>query len=64
MSTDLLRTLLGSLQSELPYAAALRERLHAVPEPSHGEHETATLVAFTAGFSIPSFLFINWQPVF
>jgi hypothetical protein len=26
--------------------------------------ETATLVAFTAGFSILSFLFINWQPVF
>jgi Mannosyltransferase (PIG-V) len=26
--------------------------------------ETATLVAFTAGFSILSFLFIVWQPVF
>ena len=49
MSTDLLRTFLGSLQSELPHAAALRERLHAVPEPSHGEHETATLVAEALG---------------
>jgi len=45
VSTDLLRTLLDSLDEELPRAIELRERLHAVPEPSHGEHVTASLVA-------------------
>jgi amidohydrolase len=49
VSTDLLRTLLSSLEAELPRAVALRERLHAVPEPSHGEHETARLVAEALG---------------
>jgi amidohydrolase len=51
MSTDLLRTLLSSLEAEIPQAVLLRERLHASPEPSHGEHETARLV--TEGLGIP-----------
>jgi amidohydrolase len=46
---NLLRTLLGSLESELPRAAALREQLHASPEPSHKEHATASLVAEALG---------------
>jgi amidohydrolase len=45
MPTDLLRALLGSLEDELPRATALRERLHASPEPSHEERATADLVA-------------------
>ena len=45
MSTELLHTLLTSLQDELPAAVALRERLHASPEPSNEEHGTARLVA-------------------
>ncbi len=45
MSTDLLRVLLDSLERELPDAVALRELLHANPEPSHGEQMTAGLVA-------------------
>jgi amidohydrolase len=45
MPTDLLRALLGSLEDELPRATALRERLHASPEPSHEERGTAGLVA-------------------
>jgi amidohydrolase len=45
MPTDLLRALLGSLDDELPRAMALRERLHASPEPSHEERATAGLVA-------------------
>ena len=45
MPTDLLRALLGSLEDELPRATALRERLHASPEPSHEERATAGLVA-------------------
>ncbi len=45
MSTDLLRTILDSLEEELPRAIALRERLHLIPEPSHEEHATASLVA-------------------
>ena len=49
MSTDLLRKLLRALEGELPRAAALRERLHAVPEPSHEEHATARLVAEALG---------------
>ena len=49
MSTDLLHTLLSSLEAELPRAATLRERLHASPEPGHEEHETARLVAEALG---------------
>ena len=45
MPTDLLRALLGLLEDELPRATALRERLHASPEPSHEERATAGLVA-------------------
>jgi amidohydrolase len=45
VSTELLHTLLASLQDELPAAVALRERLHASPEPSNAEHGTARLVA-------------------
>jgi metal-dependent amidase/aminoacylase/carboxypeptidase family protein len=37
---DFLRTLLHSLEEELPRALDLRERLHMIPEPSHGEHAT------------------------
>jgi amidohydrolase len=47
--TDLLRALLGSLEDELPRATALRERLHASPEPSHEERATAGLVAEDLG---------------
>jgi amidohydrolase len=49
VSTDLLRTLLDSLQQELPQTLELRERLHATPEPSHEEHATARLVAEALG---------------
>ncbi len=49
MSTDLLRTLLDSLEAELPDAVALRELLHANPEPSHGEKATAGLIAKALG---------------
>ena len=49
MPADLLRTLLGSLEVELPRAAALRERLHASPESSHKEHATAGLAAEALG---------------
>ena len=49
MPTDLLRALLGSLEDELPRATALRERLHASPEPSHEERATAGLVAEELG---------------
>ena len=49
MSTDLLGRLLLSLQGEIPRAVTLRERLHALPEPSHGEHATARLVAEALG---------------
>ena len=49
MSTDLLRALLHSLEAEIPAAVALRERLHAIPEPSHGEGETAALIAKALG---------------
>jgi amidohydrolase len=45
VSTDLLQTLLASLEAELPGAIPLRERLHANPEPSNAEHGTARLVA-------------------
>ena len=49
MSTDLLRLLLHSIERELPAAVALRELLHANPEPSHGEGTTAGLVAKALG---------------
>jgi amidohydrolase len=45
VSTELLHTLLASLQDELPAAVSLRERLHASPDPSNAEHGTARLVA-------------------
>ena len=46
---DLLRMLLCSLEAELPRALELRERLHMIPEPSHGEHATSGLVAESLG---------------
>ena len=46
---DLLRMLLCSLEAELPRALELRERLHTIPEPSHGEHATSGLVAVSLG---------------
>src|SRR5215210_6785235 len=46
---DFLRTLLHSLEEELPRALELRERLHMIPEPSHGEHATSRLVAQALG---------------
>ena len=49
MSTDLLRELLRSLEDELPDAIKLRERLHAIAEPSHEEHATARLVEEALG---------------
>jgi len=49
VSTDLLGKLLGALEEELPQAVNLRERLHAIPEPSHEEHATAGLVAEALG---------------
>jgi len=49
VSIDLLKTLLHSLEEELPRAAVLRERLHGSPEPSHEEHATARLVAEALG---------------
>ncbi|MDF2703717.1 MAG: amidohydrolase [Rubrobacteraceae bacterium] len=45
MSTDLLHTLLTSVEEEIPHSLSLRERLHANPEPSNAEHSTARLVA-------------------
>ena len=49
MSSDLLQKLLRSLEHELPDAIELRERLHAVAEPSHEEYATARLVAEALG---------------
>jgi amidohydrolase len=49
VSTDLLRTLLDLLTEELSQAIELRERLHAMPEPSHKERVTAHLVAQVLG---------------
>jgi len=49
VSIDLLRTLLSSLDAELPRAVALRERLHASPELSHQERNTAAIVAGALG---------------
>jgi amidohydrolase len=45
VSTEPLHTLLASLETEMPRATSLRERLHAHPEPSNAEHGTARLVA-------------------
>ena len=45
MSTDLLHTLLTSVEEEIPHSLSVRERLHANPEPSNAEHTTARLVA-------------------
>ena len=45
MSTELLQTLLSSLEAEMPGAVSLRERLHANPEPGNAEHATAQYVA-------------------
>ena len=45
MSTDLLHTLLTSVEEEIPHSLSVRERLHANPEPSNAEHTTACLVA-------------------
>jgi amidohydrolase len=49
VSTDLLRTLLDLLTEELSQAIELRERLHAMPEPSHKERVTAHLLAQALG---------------
>ena len=46
---DFLPKLLRALEHELPDAVKLRERLHAVAEPSHEEHATARLVAEALG---------------
>jgi amidohydrolase len=46
---DLLNELLGCLEEEIPRAVALRERLHAISEPSHGEYATALLIAEALG---------------
>jgi amidohydrolase len=51
VSAELLQQLLRSLEHELPDAIRLRERLHAVAEPSHEEHATASLVAEALGTS-------------
>jgi amidohydrolase len=45
VSTDLLHTLLTSVEEEIPHSLSVRERLHANPEPSNAEHTTACLVA-------------------
>jgi amidohydrolase len=45
-STDrALEALLAALERELPDAVALRQRLHAMPELAHSEHETQRLIA-------------------
>jgi amidohydrolase len=49
VAVDFLRMLLHSLEEELPRAIELRERLHMIPEPSHGEHATSGLVAEALG---------------
>jgi amidohydrolase len=49
VSTDFLLKLLVSLEDELPEAIDLRERLHAIPEPSHEEQATVRLVARALG---------------
>ncbi len=41
----LLAQLLARLELELPAATELRRRLHAAAEPSHGERQTAAIVA-------------------
>ena len=49
VSVELLGMLLRSLEAELPRGLELRERLHTIPEPSHGEHTTSSLVAESLG---------------
>ncbi|MEP6812684.1 MAG: amidohydrolase [Actinomycetota bacterium] len=49
MSTDVLELLLAGIEPELPAACALRERLHARPELSWQEHETAAAVTRAIG---------------
>jgi amidohydrolase len=49
LATDLLRKLLGCVEDELPEAIELRERLHAIAEPSHEEHATARLITEALG---------------
>ena len=49
MSADLLSALLVPLEDELQRATALREKLHASPEPSHEEQATARIVAEALG---------------
>lgn len=46
---ELLDLLLEGIEEELPFALALRERLHANPESSHRERETARMVAEALG---------------
>ena len=46
---EVLDLLLEGIEEELPLALALRERLHANPEPSHRELGTARLVAEALG---------------
>lgn len=48
-AVDLLLPLLSCLEEELPDAVALRERLHANPEPSHAEGGTVRLVRAALG---------------
>ena len=49
VSTNLLKKLLHNLKEELRRAFELREKLHAIPEPSHEEHATSGLVADALG---------------
>ena len=56
VSTDLLKKLLYSLEVELSEAVKLREQLHKIPEPSHGEHATSGLVAEVLGTGSVEFI--------
>lgn len=49
MVAELLELLFERIEEQLPFALGLRERLHANPEPSHGERETAGMVAEALG---------------
>jgi amidohydrolase len=49
VSTDVLDRLLAGIEDELPAACALREHLHARPELSGHEHETAAAVTEAIG---------------
>jgi amidohydrolase len=42
---ELLARLLAGIECELPRAVDLRQRLHALPELAHAEHETAALIS-------------------